>query len=437
MDFDNHEVDESFVYQSSRYESMDGNVSPEQSANLSDNDTELWEEFIRFQIKWESLISIYSPLLIVLLGLGLIGNLLAFATLIRSQNLCTPTFLYHRVLVFAGLLFCMNYFVDLFIDNVLTYSQFVFGNWFVAYYSGTVFHVVHTTCSYIIIHMTIVIAFERFIALLLFRQYDKFNKHWVARIVVAGCILMSAVVHSWASWFQHEIVEYPSQHNNNCMIYTWIKREEYFNSDFVWVKVKNVYNIFLRIAYPIIISLLTAGVIYGFVKRQRHISERYRLSPSGTCQQRSRYEKTLFFFMISVIILAMIQIGATECRRILQLLYPPGEISSKKIADTTLPISERLYYFRILLYGYQISRIVSNLCTVINHSFIGYLYVAMNNLFRRELWALLCCKPVTPSGLIRARTNSYGFKDGYSVVPKDKACRMDSRDSRRSRTTTT
>lgn len=447
MHFESDEEERSFLFESSRYDPMDvassGSSSDHMSSsNFTDNDTELWEEFIKFQNTWNSLIIIYTPLETAVLSLGLIGNILAFATLIRSQNLCTPTFIYHRVLVFADLLFCINYFFNLFIDKIMTlddYSQFVFGNWFAAYYSGVIYHAVHTTCTYVILYMTIAIAFERFMALLLFRQYGRFNEHWVARLVVTICTLMSALVHSWAPWFQHQVVEYESGTNNNSKIYTWVKRQ-HINSDFIWAK--DIYNVILRVAFPVIISFLTAGVIYGFVRRQKHISERYSHSPTTTYQQRSRYEKTLFFFMIAVIILALIQVGAAESRRILQLIYPPGEISSKKISNLDLPISERLFYFRILLYGFQVSRIVSNLCTAVNHSFIGYLYVLMNNLFRRELLALLCCRPAAPSGLIRARTNSYGLKNGYHyqniapkngynlVLKKDGPLRSDSKESR-------
>lgn len=394
------------------------NTSSPLISSIDKDEYELWKEFENFRNMWETLIEIYVPLEISIMSLGLIGNFLALATLIRSQNLCTPSFVYHRALVFADFLFCLNYFFHVFVEKFATVnnSQFEFGRWWTAYYSAVVYHAIHLTCTYVILYMTSVIALDRFVALLIYKKYAKFNRVSVASTVVTLCVALSAFVHSWAPWVQRQVVVQKSvDHRQNrygdnaTIFFTWIKRQNLSDDVKTALQTKDIYNGIVRIAYPLIISLLTVGVIYGFIRRQRHITVRYASATTVTTgRQRSRYEKTLFFFMIAVVVLTFVEIGSSEGRRFLEIIYPPGEISAKKVTNWKLPLTERLYYFRVLLYGYQISRLVSNLCTAFNRSFVCYLYVVMNNLFRKELAALLCCcRPVEPPGLMRPRTSSH------------------------------
>lgn len=408
------------LYNDTDYRRHNGSSALNFEGTTFDKDEfELWNEFETFRRTWETLIEVYVPLELVIMSLGLVGNLLALATLVRSHNLCTPSFVYHRALVFADFIFCSNYFFNVFLDKFGTIrkeNQFEFGHWWTAYYSGVVYHAIHLTCTYIILYMTIVIAVDRFVALLMYKRYIKFNRTSVASTVVVFCVLLSTFVHAWAPWIQRQVVvimhsDGDSQgsinNNDSTLFYTWIKRQNLSDAVKTALHTKDIYNGVTRIAYPLIISILTIGVIYGFVRRQRHITVRYATAVT-TGRQRSRYEKTLFFFMIAVVVLTFVEIGSSEGRRFLEIIYPPGEISSKKLTNYKLPLTERLYYFRILLYGYQISRVLSNLCTAINRSFVCYLYMAMNNLFRKELLALLCCcRPVEPAGLMRPRTSSH------------------------------
>uniref|UniRef100_A0A915IJ73 Uncharacterized protein n=1 Tax=Romanomermis culicivorax TaxID=13658 RepID=A0A915IJ73_ROMCU len=112
--------------------------------------------------------------------------------------------------------------------------------------------------------------------------------------------------------------------------------------------------------------------------------------------------------MIAVVFLAFVQIISAEFRRFIEIIYPPGDVTANKITDKRLSVDERVHYFRILLYGYQVSRVLSNMCTAVNHSLVCYLYVAMNKIFRRELWSLVRCRPLRRGEvlLLRARTMS-------------------------------
>uniref|UniRef100_A0A915IPW5 G-protein coupled receptors family 1 profile domain-containing protein n=1 Tax=Romanomermis culicivorax TaxID=13658 RepID=A0A915IPW5_ROMCU len=249
----------------------------------------LWLEFTSFIDTWESLIRIYVPLEMGIMSMGLFGNLLAFVTLIRSFNLNTPSITYHKTLVLADLIFCSNYFFNnVVVDKLMMIggreNQFEFTTRWAAYYSGIVYRALHLTCTYLISYMTLVITFDRFAALILYKRYQKFNKDSVAGLMVFFCVFLSAFVHSWSAWALRiavktsEISQTDSAVTNNTNkseTYTWIKNPNLHRGMQTAIRISSYYNGIVRLIYPFVVFLLTGLVIYGFIRRQKHIATRY------------------------------------------------------------------------------------------------------------------------------------------------------------------
>lgn len=76
-----------------------------------------------------------------------------------------------------------------------------------ARYSGVMYHAIHLTCTYIILYMTLVITFDRFVALILYRYYHRFNTKSVALTICLVCLILSAVVHSWYTYILRFVEE--------------------------------------------------------------------------------------------------------------------------------------------------------------------------------------------------------------------------------------
>lgn len=437
-----------------------------------------WMKFTRF---WDRALQIYQPVETCVIALGLFGNVLALLTLLRSRRMSTPSFIYHRVLVGADLAFCITYFVHLLVKNAqsIPCNTTFYRSWFGAYFTGTVNPAVNHICGYVIMYMTLVIALDRFLALLLFERYRHWNTKKVACIVTLISLFLSVCVHCWAYFTHGTVVAFrlsdkldasTSIISKPCwtdppVAYHWTKRENASLSFVKALKAKDYYNGAVRVGYPICLCTLTLGVLISFAKRQKKrrresslaepsstapVNENFSSSAPmlkrsmtsassssrkisamsirsdrsgsvlssvfsfsfgfgtgnsmGMAQQhnrvvdrltspslrhRQRCERALFYLMISVVLLAFIQVASSESRRILSLIFPPDEVLKRKVLPAGVPMEERLANFRFLLYGHQATRILANLCTAIDRSFICFLYIAMNNLFRRELLSML------------------------------------------------
>lgn len=389
-------------------------------------DDEFVEELSRFNQFWESLLNVLEPCEIALLAFGFVGNLLAFITLLRSKRMYTPSFLYHRALVGADLLFCTNFFINLAIDRLASVEckQHIFRYRLAAMYSATVNPLVNSFCSYALSYATIAVTLDRLIALSWFRSYQAWNRRHIAKMVITIAVFLSITVHSWTTFVQNTVIEYRLDKDANdtsliwqpCwtdqVVYHWVKRDHLGEAFNTASNVKRIYNAVFRIAYPLILASLTLGVIWGLIRRGRRKRRLRRGSTLGAAElpsnatwarhispaarRRHRCEQALFLLTISVLILAFLQVASSEGRRILQFTFPAAEIIRTKVDNAKLPMDERLANFRWVLYAHQATRALANFFTVVERSAICFLYVATNKLFRGELILMLtsiwaCC----------------------------------------------
>lgn len=141
----------------------DNDTTEEYSSNNTDGDIFV-REWIMFKTFWDRALNIYQPIEMAVIALGLFGNVLALLTLLRSRKMnSSPSFIYHRVLVAADLIFCVTYFVHLLVKNALSvpcHNTF-YRYWFGAYFTGTLNPAINHICGYVIMYMTLVIALDR------------------------------------------------------------------------------------------------------------------------------------------------------------------------------------------------------------------------------------------------------------------------------------
>ena len=101
------------------------------------------EEFENFTLLYVDLKVIHDRLCTVLAILGVIGGIVGLGTMISNRYMKLTSFLYHKILVGANLIYCLNSLVLEVVDNKLNVEnrerrQFIFYSKPAAYYSGTV-----------------------------------------------------------------------------------------------------------------------------------------------------------------------------------------------------------------------------------------------------------------------------------------------------------
>lgn len=314
--------------------------------------------------------------------IGALGNFAALVTMLKSRSMITPSFVYHKVLVTADLLFCINQLILKLVN--LTMSTWVPGNKYLyhsritAAYVGIVSRALTSSFGYVALYMSTAISVDRFVALIMVRMYDRFNKKLVAWIHVTLCLMLSVLVHSWSTWVEKRIVEIPIQVNVTTMVYYALVDKHNPDLKF-WVRTKDIYNMIVRIIYPIFLTFLTGSVIYAY-----NIQQKRRSTLCTVSKRRLRRERCLFLLMVAVVILTYIQVVPRETKRILDLIYPTGYLI-KQMKNRQLLWQERLKCFYIFNYGHHFLMLIQNLCTAIDRSLLFYLYFVLNYSFRREV----------------------------------------------------
>lgn len=148
---------------------------------------------------------------------------------------------------------------------------------------------------------------------------------------------------------------------------------------------QNAVNLIVRIAYPVLLVIMTALNIVFYLKRRQ--SQKRSVTVSARFK---RQERSLFLLMIVVILLAIVQVVPRETKRIIDLLYPDQYVMSI-MTNQSAPIDYRLAMADVHLYGGKFLSLINNICTAIDRSFIVFLYFLLNPMFRRATVQFLCC----------------------------------------------
>ncbi len=238
---------------------------------LPSNPDEFHGIWLNFQSTWNFWLSAYDVAVLFLMSLGLIGGILALLTLFRSPQTQTPSFSYHKALVLADLVYCVNWFVLQFVDKKLGRTGYRFDNPVLAYYSGILHRVITSSCGYTVLYMTLFIAVDRFIGLTFYLWYQRFNRSKVAKSLIAVGVGLSFLLHSWTPWFERVVTKITVE--NDTATFSWrkpIRNGSVFQEMLV---MKNIYNGAVRISYPIALTVLTSVVCVKFLQRnkRRHL----------------------------------------------------------------------------------------------------------------------------------------------------------------------
>lgn len=376
----------------SAYPAMD-NTSTNQ---IWDNDEELLaQELAKFQILHDQWISLSYNIETCLLALGLFGNALAFATLMKSRQMQTPSFVYHKALVLAYLIYCVNFLIVKCVNATLTIprerQQLSYSNPIAAYYSVILNRVVSSVCGYVALYTSLGISLDRFLALAFLKHYAKFNRHVVAYVWVAVSLILSVCVHSWAPWLENDIetVHEILDRNANRTIMAYRHKDSLSRGQLKpYLAAKDWYNLTVRFGYAVLLIVLTSTVIYMFTKQRKK-----RRTLCNVSKRQIRRERSLFYLMVAVVIMAYIQVIPRESKRILEIIYPPEYVGAN-FANKRLPVETRLFYLLFGLYVFTFSLPVLNLCTIMERSLIFYFYFALNHSFRKETLILLHLRTV-------------------------------------------
>src|SRR5437016_2458572 len=97
------------------------------------------EEMIRANIITENLQNIFKPIELTIYIIGVTGNFLALLALLRSKKMRTPSFSYHRALISADFIYCVNFLINSMIEQwlIVPCRKKVFRYWFGAFLNGT------------------------------------------------------------------------------------------------------------------------------------------------------------------------------------------------------------------------------------------------------------------------------------------------------------
>ncbi|KRZ13205.1 hypothetical protein T11_8260 [Trichinella zimbabwensis] len=397
---------------SSNNSSINNNNNNNNNWSLNNNCCQSLTVEERFEWEYEQFLTMYVQTYkslylveLILIAFGLLGNLLALATLISSRKMQSPSFLYHKTLMVANLMFCLNYACVQGIDRdqggfsgspLSKEQQFVFESYTAAFYSGVLKSVIASVCGYLANYMCLLISLDRFSGMILYRCYTKFNSRRVALRLISFTALLSVAVHSWAAWIETSVVDMRHEqnalhlhqngnqtHSTNQCCYTWMRKLEFSEIVTALIQAKNVINLVTRLVSAVLLTLFTGSTLYAYIAR----SKRRKQFGSLSCRrhilaQRGR-SRSLFILMTVVAVLSYIEDLPREAKRLLQLIYPMNYVLYR-MSDPHLPVDERLVDFRLLLYLYQYSQMWLNLFTVMNSSLPFYCYLAFNPIFRQE-----------------------------------------------------
>ena len=242
------------------------------------------------------LLNIYTYSETPILCLGVIGHSLSLLTLFKSPHMQTPSFLYHKLMTACELLYVLNCFVQTFLDARYGDTANVdqgYSDYTAAIYLAIVNRIVGSVTGYVILYMILLIAFDRLLALHFYAWYrDARNKRRFAIGSITIAIVLSCVLNSWASAFENVVVEIcgvadgdssrTDDEGASSLDFVHCEPNETYNvrlykidvrsSPKIYLRlraVKDLYNSVIRIAYPIILTVVTIAVIHEFLVQRR------------------------------------------------------------------------------------------------------------------------------------------------------------------------
>lgn len=338
-------------------------------------------------------LDIYQILSWILMGLGLVGHTLSFVTLKRAASMQTPHFVFYKFMTLAELFYCLNFFVSQLVESVFLVSErgkSYFRNPSSAYFFCAIARFVYSSTGYLVLYMAVIISIDRFAALWCTKLYRRFPTRRKQKLAFYFCwtaLFFSTVAHSWTGLFR-DINTVPVQNETR---YECVSRNE--PEIYIQMKYINIFfNMAIRVSYPPILLILTAGVIWGFTRYQAH-----RASVTGQTydlrrQHERRRERNLFYLMAVVVMLAFVQVVPTEAKRYLQWTYRETDVDHCiLLIARKRPIDRLTARQAVILWALFVwLRIFANLATQMDRSLKFYLYVMFNNQFREEALRILC-----------------------------------------------
>lgn len=330
------------------------------------------------------LFSFYRVSEVPILSIGTIGHLLSLMTMFSSRSMKTPSFLYHKALTFAELAYCVNALFQHLVDTLYKVENQVqtYDTYGAAVYSSAISRAVSSITGYIILYMTLLIANERFIAVILNTRYRQINTRKFALSGIAVSCVLATLLNSWSSPIENTIrTRGQTINRSNEMVRVMNYRTVPRQTPELYLTlrdIKNVYNSVIRIGYPVLLALLTVAVIAGFsiqAKRRKAMTQNQRKA--------SKRETSLFSLLLLIVFLAFLQVIPTELKRIFDIVYPDPYLQNQ-IDSCLVSLAYRLYCLSFSFYGMIWTRVLANMATFINRSFNFYLYIAFNGTFRNE-----------------------------------------------------
>lgn len=384
------------------------------SLNLSHNvtyaDEVIYTEYERFlESQTLFLVNFYKQAGLPLLIMGIFGHLISLVTLFKSSEMQTPSFLYHKALTLAELTYCVNCVIQDLVNVVakVKHTSDTYNTFFAALYSASFSRIVSSVTGYLILYMTLMIATDRLFAINFKVKYMSMNKRRFGFGAILITLLVSILLNSWASpiEYSYKLVGKSEANHSGPLYHQYALKVR--NEPKLYVKlrkIKNIYNSVIRISYPIALVLITLAVVGGFLVQRR---KRQRLLNNVNANNRVlRRNQNLFYLLILICLLAIIQVAPTETRRILELLYPMAECRKAMDDQVKMPLAERLKLMAIYMYGHVWTKILSNLCTFLSRSLSFYVYFCFNTSFRAAVLKLVLCRKFRRSSSGRCSTRS-------------------------------
>lgn len=339
-----------------------------------------------------SLYTAYRYSEVPLLVCGVFGHCLSLMTAVYSRNMRTPSFIYFKVLTVVELIYCLNALLQRIIDNHLTKTfshapQRHFVSYFAAFYSAIFSRSISSVTGYVIQYLTLLTAVDRCLAVYLAVGFGRLNSKRTVWIFILAATVVSVVINSWSTWLDKIVVGKFVQITNDTGARLYVIRSRTEPTLYLdMAKIKNTYNCVIRIGCSILLVIVTAIAIHGFVsysKRRNQIlkEEKWQV----------KRERNLFSMLIIIVVLAFIQVVPAETKRILDLNYPNNFVE-RSLDNPKLSFSDRIFFLQLHFYGHICVQMIANWCTFLNRSLSFYVYFAFNNTFRKELAKVLSQK---------------------------------------------
>lgn len=353
-------------------------------ANMTNDSYTLFQQSILSE--FHHFHAIVSRVLTAITIIGVVGHAANLLTMYTNKTMRTPSFIYLKALSISELVYNVNVLVTTIVlqtrapDSLMAKPRVLFPSQIHAYYFYTVSRIVSSVTGYMILYMTLVITFERFVALQYAHHYRRINRRIFALRTTLICLFISDIINSWHSFFEHRIIEQTLQIevDNATMNETWYGGVERSSPRMfvIFTRIKDGYNVMIRVTYPILLIIFMVGATRGFCRFVNNSSFLQRNN------RKIRREYTLVYYMIAIVILAVIQVVPREIRRVMELAFPRLKHRMTTPEFQALPYHERAQLFRlyIIISGYIVS--VGNISNAIGRSFTFYLNMLLNKTFR-------------------------------------------------------